>query len=361
MRIGITGLPGSGCTTLFQLLGHVAPAAPRHAGGPAVASVKVPDPRLDRLAAVLHPKKVTPATVEFLDVGAVTKGAGKGEGLGAQVLSPLRQVDAILLVVRTFVDPRVPHVEGKADPARDSYLVSTELLLADLAVVEKRIERIEDGLRKGRKEGTEQELELLRRCRDWLGAERPLRELSLGRDDQRLLRGFALLSARPLVVVVNLGEDQLGQTEAVAQRVQSAAQVPRAAVAPLCAKVEWEIAQLSAPDAAEFKAAMGLEELVAPSLIRICADLLGLLTFYTAEGGEELRAWTMPRGSTALQAAGTIHSDMERGFIKAEVIASQDLQAAGSLAAARKKGLLRLEGKDYVVADGDLITIRFNI
>jgi GTP-binding protein YchF len=364
MRIGIIGLPATGKTTLFDLLCVAGGAHVSHHGGnePTVAVVKVPDPRLERLASLIFkPKKITHATLEFVDFVALTRGAGKGEGLGSHYLSQMRQVDALLHVLRDFDDPGIAHVEGKVDAARDAVLVNTELLLADLDVVEKRISRLEADLKKIKKDEALKELELLKRCRAWLAEEKPVRDLTLTEDDQKLLRGFAPLTAKPLLLLLNISEGKLGKPNPIQERLQRALGGKGVAVTQLCAKVEMEVAQLPPEDAEAFRKELGLQAGGFAEVLRACFDLLGLVTFYTGEGGEETRAWTIPAGSTALKAAGAIHSDLERGFIRAEVVNLAELEAAGSLGAAKKKGILRVEGKEYRVADGDVITVRFNV
>jgi GTP-binding protein YchF len=364
MRIGIIGLPATGKTTLFNLLclaggAHVSQHGTKE---PTVAAVKVPDPRLERLAALIFkPKKVTPATMEFVDFVALTRGAGRGEGLGSHYLAQMRQADALLHVLREFDDPGIAHVEGKVDAARDAVLVNTELLLADLDTVEKRIGRLEADLRKIKKDEAIRELELLRRCRAWLAEEKPIRDLSLTEDDERALRGFAFLTAKPMLLLLNIGEEKLGKASPTRERLQRALGGKRVAVIQLCVKVEWEVAQLPPEDAEIFRKDLGLQAGGFAEVLKACSDLMGLLTFYTGEGGEETRAWMIPKGATALKAAGAIHSDLERGFIRAEVINVTELDASGSLVTAKKKGLLRVEGKDYRVADGDVITVRFNV
>jgi hypothetical protein len=273
----------------------------------------------------------------------------------------MRQVDSLLHILRGFEDPRIAHVEGKIDPARDAVLVNTELLLADLDTVEKRVGRLEADLKKLKKDEAVKELELLKRCQAWLVEEKPIRDLPLADDEARLLRGFALLTAKPLLLLLNIGEGMLGKPNPILERLQRALGGKGVAVTQLCAKVELEVAQLPPEDAEAFRKELGLQAGGFAEVLRACFDLLGLLTFYTGEGGEETRAWTIPAGATALKAAGTIHSDLERGFIRAEVVNWAELEACGSLAAARKKGLLRLEGKEYRVADGDVIAVRFNV
>ena len=364
MRIGIIGLPATGKTTLFNLLclaggGHV---GHHGANEPSVAVVKVPDLRLEKLASLIFkPRKVTHASMEFVDFVALTRGAGKGEGLGSHYLAQMRQADVLLHVLRDFDDPEIAHVEGKVDAARDAVLVNTELLLADLDVVEKRIGRLEADLRKLKKEEALKELELLKRCHAWLVEEKPIRELPLTEDDQKILRGFTLLTARPMLLLLNISEGKLGKPDPTQERLQRALGGEGVTVIQLCVKVEWEVAQLPPGDAEVFRKDLGLHAGGFAEVLRACFGLLGLITFYTGEGGEETRAWTIPAGATALKAAGAVHSDLERGFIRAEVVSCSELEAAGSLATAKKKGILRVEGKDYRVADGDVISVRFNV
>lgn len=362
MRIGIIGLPATGKTTLFRLMcetggSHVGPQSSKE---PNVAVVKVPDPRLDHLAALFKPKKLTPATMEFVDFVALTRGAGKGEGLGSHYLSQMRQADALLHVLRDFDDPGVAHIEATFDPVRDAALVNTEFLLADLDTVERRIGRLELDLKKGKKDEALRELDLLRRCHAWLTEERPIRDLPTSLEEAKLLRGFALLTARPLLLLLNVGEEKLWRSNPNVERLRGLTGKD-VAVAQLCLKVEWEVCQLAPEDAGAFRKDLGLTENGFAEVVRSCFSLLDLITFYTGEGGEETRAWTIARGATALKAAGAIHTDLERGFIRAEVVSFADLEACGTMAAVRKKGLHRVEGKEYQVQDGDIVLIRFNV
>jgi GTP-binding protein YchF len=360
MKIGIVGLPQVGKTTVFRLATgqHEAPAGPAGPEG-AQAVVRFPDPRLTALARMHPGKKMVQATASFVDSPPLTRGAGRGEGLGSAVLTALRQADALLHVVRAFEEARIPHIEGSLDPARDIALLATEFLLADLEVAEKRILRIEEALRKGRKDQNPRELAVLRRGAEALQAERPLRDLDLPPGEERLLRGFQFLTAKPLLLLVNVGEEDLGKEEATLAGLKSLAG-PRVALLALAAKTELEVARLDPEDAAAFRRELGLAEPGAARLLRSISGLLGLLTFFTV-GEDEVRAWTLRRGASALEAAGTIHTDFAKGFIKAEVVPFAALAEVGSLAAARKKGMLRLEGKDYPVVDGDVITIRFSV
>lgn len=357
MRIGITGLPRAGKSTVFRLLTGEDPPSTR-GPGPAVGIAKVTEPRLDRLASIFHPKKITPARVECLDFPALTR-AGRGSDVEGSVLAQLRQADLILHVIRHFEDARVSHEEGALDPIRDMALLDTLFLLADLAVVEKRIERISSEARKGRKEEGRDELPLLEQCREWLTQEQNLREMALTAEQEKTLRGYALLTLKPLLLLLNVGEEKLGQPDPAWARLQQRAATPRAGCLRVAAKTEWELRQLTEAEVQEFSRALGLETLESRSILRRCLDLLDLITFFTVVG-EELRAWAIRRDATALEAAETIHTDMARGFIKAEVIASEDLEDAGSMAAARKQGRVRLEGKEYRVRDGDILTVRFS-
>ena len=268
-------------------------------------------------------------------------------------------MDLILHVIRDFEDARVPHEEGSVDPIRDIALLETLFLVADLDVVDKRIQRITEDARKGRKTEEQDERVLLERCRGWLAHERSLREMALTPGEEKNLRGYAFLTLKPVLLLVNIGEEKVGKADSVWQRVQEIAPRPRTGCIRLAAKTEWELSQLPQEDAREFSKALGIETLESPAILRRCLDLLDLITFFTVVG-DELKAWAIPRGATAVEAAGTIHTDMARGFIKVEVMSFQDLDASGSITVARKQGLMRLEGKGYRVQDGDILTVRFS-
>jgi GTP-binding protein YchF len=328
-------------------------------GEASIAVVRVPDPRLDRLVSLFKPKKVTPAGMEVFDLAPLAKGSGKAGDESGQLLPQMRSADALLAVLRAFRDERVPHIEGSIDTARDAATLEGELLLADLDIMEKRIAKIDEGLRKGKKEDTSQELALLRLCREALENERPLRKVSFSPEDDRLLRGFQFLTAKPLCFLLNVGENG-GPAPTPPAATTATSGGSHTSVFSLPAKLELELAELPPDEASAFRSELGIDTSPVPRLLKLCYDLLGLITSFTAVR-DELRAWTIPRGATALKAAGTVHTDMERGFVKAEVVAFDALMRCGSLAGARKEGLLRLEGRDYLVADGDLITIRFNI
>jgi ribosome-binding ATPase len=358
LRAGLIGFPSTGKTTLFQLLTS-AREAPR-SGGKAEANVgvsRVPDARLDRLTALFNPRKHVPATVEFADIA----GAAAGRA-GAQALldvAAFRNADALLHVVRLFRDPAVPHPAGSVDAARDVRTMEDEVILADLGVVERRLERLERDLKKGGGAELRKEQELLTACRQALEAGRPLRALALAADDHKRLRGFQFLSAKPLLLVLNLDEADIARADdavALAGLEPFVAGAATRAV-PICAKIELEIAQLDAADAAAFMQDLGLRESGLDRVIRASYDLLGYISFFTV-GEDECRAWSIPRDTTAVLAAGEIHSDISRGFIRAEVVRYDALLERGSLAACRDRGELRLEGKEYVVVDGDVINFR---
>jgi GTP-binding protein YchF len=358
LRAGLIGFPSTGKTALFQLLTS-ARDAPR-SGGKSEANVgvsRVPDDRLDKLTALFNPRKRVPATVEFADIA----GTG-GARMGAQALldvAPFRNADALLHVVRAFRDPAVPHPAGTVDAARDVRAMEDEVILADLGVVERRLERLERDLKKTNTPDLRKEQEVLVRCRAALEDGRPLRALELPAEEARRLRGFQFLSAKPLLLVLNLDEAELPHADDAVKRAGLEGFMSGAATraVPICAKIELEIAQLEPADAAAFMADLGLRESGLDRVIRASYDLLGYISFFTV-GEDECRAWSIPRDTTAVLAAGEIHSDISRGFIRAEVCRYEHLMARGSLAACREHGELRLEGKEYIVLDGDVINFR---
>ena len=360
LRAALIGLPATGKTTLFQLMTAVREAgrAAQGRGEVQIGVSKVPDPRLDHLSAMFKPKKHTPATVEFADLAA----AGGGAKALVDVVA-YKNADALVHVVRAFADQAVPHVHESIDPARDAQAMEDELILADLGVVERRLERLEKDLKKSRSGDLEKERDLLTRCKDALESGTPLRALNLAGEDSKRLRGFQLLSAKPLLLVINLDEadvsDVGGSVEKAAGKTGLSTFLSRAATlaVPVCAKIELEIAQLDPADAAAFLSDLGLEQSGLNRVIRATYDLLGYMSFFTV-GEDECRAWSIPRGTVAQAAAGEIHSDIQRGFIRAEVTAYDRLVARGSLSACRDHGEVRLEGKEYVVADGDIINFR---
>ncbi|PYR80523.1 MAG: redox-regulated ATPase YchF [Acidobacteria bacterium] len=358
LRAGLIGFPSTGKTSLFQLLTSVREAS--RTTGKTEANVgvsRVPDERLDNLTALFKPKKHVPATVEFADMGGAP-----GTRAGAAALldvAAFRNADALLHVVRMFRDPAVPHAANSVDPSRDVRTMEDEVILADLGVVERRLERLERDLRKGGGADLKKEQEILQQCRATLEGGRPLRALELGPEEAKRLRGFQFLSAKPLLLVLNLDEADLPQADRAVQLAGLDAFIHGAATraVPICAKIELEIAQLDDPDARAFMADLGLRESGLDRVIRASYDLLGYISFFTV-GDDECRAWSIPRGTPAQAAAGEIHTDIERGFIRAEVVRYEHLLARGTLAACRDHGELRLEGKEYVVQDGDVINFR---
>jgi ribosome-binding ATPase len=361
LRAALIGFGSSGKSTLFQLMTSVKETGrAAHGKGEATVGIsKVPDARLDKLAVMYNPRKKTPATVEFTDL-AMPAGTG-----GAQALVDVvayKNADALVHVLRAFQDPSVPHPTGSVDPARDAQAMEDELILADLGVVERRLERLEKDLKKNRTADLERERDVLLQCKSALEEGRPLRALDLKGDDLKRLRGYQFLSAKPLLIVINLDESQLadGGIERAAAATGLAPFLSRAATAAVavCAKIELEIGQLDAADAAAFLADLGLTESGLNRVIGASYDLLGYISFLTS-GEDECRAWSIPRNTPAQLAAGEIHSDIQRGFIRAEVVSYDHLMARGSMAACKDHGEVRLEGKEYIVQDGDIINFRF--
>jgi GTP-binding protein YchF len=360
LRAALIGFPASGKTTLFQLMTS-AKDAPRGKGDVNIGISKVPDERLDVLTRMYNPRKRVPATVEFTDLVATARA-----GAGAQALVDVagyKNADALVHVIRAFRDDSIPHPSGSVDPARDAQAMEDELILADLGVVERRLERIEKDLKKGRTPDLEKERDLVHRCKTALEEGRPLRALELSGDDLKRLRGFQFLSAKPLLLVINLDEADLADVGAsvdkAAQKTGLSAFLAHAATkaVAVCAKIELEIAQLEGPDATAFLSDLGLTESGLDRVIRTSYDLLGYLSFFTV-GEDECRAWSIPRNTPAQLAAGEIHSDIQRGFIRAEVVSYDALIARGSMQACKEHGEVRLEGKEYIVQDGDIINFR---
>src|SRR5580698_1907716 len=357
MKTGIIGLPQVGKTSLFRILtkavGSLTSSNPREAH---VGVAKVPDDRLDRMAAVYNPKKLTHTSVEYVDVGAIGQDALKE----TSYIGHLRNVDALIHVVRAFDDPSIPHV-GPVDPLRDIKNVEFDLMVSDLGQIEKRLERLEKDLKKMKTPDLEKEFELIKRANAHLGNEKPLREMEMTPEDKKRLRGFMFLSEKPILYVLNIGEStELGKEleEAVGKHnLTEIAARPNAGATAICGKVEAELSEMSDADAAEFLSSYGLGESGLTRLIRTTYKLLGLISFFTA-GEDECRAWTIPAHTRAQEGAGAIHSDLEKHFIRAETIRWDQLLEAGSEANARAKGTLRLEGKDYIVQDGDVMHIR---
>ncbi|MEQ1574260.1 MAG: redox-regulated ATPase YchF [Vicinamibacterales bacterium] len=359
LHAALIGFPSSGKTTLFQLMTN-AREVPRGKGDVNIGISRVPDSRLDTLTGMYNPKKRMPATVEFTDIAGPARA-------GAQALVDVagyKNADALVHVVRAFRDPAVAHPSGSVDPARDAQAMEDELILADLGVAERRLERIEKDLKKGKSAELEKERDLVQRCRVALEEGRPLRTLAIAGEDLKRLRGFQFLSAKPLLLVINLDESDLADSGAdlhVAARqtgLTSFLEHAATKAVALCAKIELEISQLDRADAQAFLKDLGLAESGLDRVIRTTYDLLGYMSFFTV-GEDECRAWSIARGTPAQLAAGEIHSDIQRGFIRAEVVAYDALIGRGTMAACRDHGEVRLEGKEYVVQDGDIINFRF--
>ncbi|MCE5285470.1 MAG: redox-regulated ATPase YchF [Pelosinus sp.] len=364
LEVGIVGLPNVGKSTLFNAItkaGAEAANYPFCTIEPNVGVVEVPDERLGKLEQMYKSKKVVPAAMRFVDIAGLVKGASKGEGLGNKFLAHIREVDAIAQVVRCFTDENITHVEGGIDPLRDIEIINTELCLADLETLEKRMERATKLLKTGDKK-VQAEVAILNKIKEVLEQALPARRVELSADDAELIKDLNLMTLKPVLFVANVREDEAAEPEKnpYVQKVQQYAAEEGAGVIAVSAKVEAEIAELPVEDAAEFLAELGLGESGLDKLIRASHKLLGLMTFLTA-GEQEVRAWTITKGTKAPQAGGKIHSDIERGFIRAEIVSYNDLMACGSHVAAREKGLVRLEGKEYVMQDGDVTYFRFNV
>ncbi|MDQ2899039.1 MAG: redox-regulated ATPase YchF [Acidobacteriota bacterium] len=355
MKTAIIGLPMVGKTSLFTILTGVHQETRIGATAVRAGVTKVPDARLDELAKLYQPPKITSATVEYLDLPAISKETLRDPGY----LGGLRVVDAFAHVLRVFDDPTVPHENGSVDPLRDLEDVEIELILSDLVVVEKRLERLEKDRKKLRNPENDREFELLEKCKALLEENKPLRNMKLDADDDKRIRGFQFLSQKPMLYVLNLGENDAARLREVEEKYRAGAMAgrPQTDVTAVCGKIEAELAQLPPEDAREYLSSYGLNESGLERLIAATYRLLGLMSFLTA-GDTEVRAWTVPLESTAAKAAGAIHSDFEKKFIRAEVVNWKNLVDLGGYPGVREKGLLRLEGKDYIVKDGDVLVIR---
>jgi GTP-binding protein YchF len=361
IEIGIIGLAQSGKTTIFNAL--TGGKSDTRSLAPHIGIAKVPEPRLSVLADMLHPNKVIPAEVSYIDIGASVKDLGGGKGVGGQILNQLSGADALIDVVRSFADESVPHIEGSLDIDRDIATANLELTLHDLGIVSRRLERIEESL-KGAKPAERQALlpeqKLLGRLKAGLEKEQPIREMGLSADEVKLVVGYQFLTAKPRLIVVNIGEEQIAEAQTMQDELNARYARASSKVITLCGELEMEISQLDEEAAQAFHDEYCLPKAGLEHVVQLSYELLGLISFFTTVS-DEMKAWSIPRGTTALKAAGKIHSDMERGFIRAEVISYDDLLKCGTMAEAHKRGLLRLESKNYVVQDGDVITFRFNV
>ena len=363
MKIGIVGLPNVGKSTMFNSItkaGAECANYPFCTIEPNVGVVAVPDERIEKLAEMYNPQKVTKAVVEFVDIAGLVKGASKGEGLGNKFLSHIREVDAICQVVRCFEDTNVIHVDGNVNPLRDIETINLELIFADMETLEKRLDKAKKNLKADKK--YQAEIDLIEKLKTNLEKGISARAIELNEDEQEIVKDMFLLTSKPIIYIANISEEQIinAENEEMVKSVKEYAQKENAEVIPLCVKIEEELSGLEEQDKQEMLEALGLDESGLDKLIKKSYDLLGLMSFLTA-GEPEVRAWTIKKGTKAPKAAGKIHSDIERGFIKAEIVSYEDLIREGSMVAAREKGLVRQEGKEYIMQDGDIVLFKFNV
>jgi len=366
VEVCIIGLPKSGKTTIFNVLTRGRADTTTYTTthlAPNIGVSKVPEPRLQILDKIFHPKKVMPAEVKYVDIVGIAKDFGKGEGISGQFLNYLSNADALLHVVRAFDDQNVPHIDGTINPKRDIATMNLELIFSDLAIIERRLKRLEDslkGVKQSERDPLLKEQALLKKVKSELEKDIPIWQQSLTGEEVRSLSNYQFLTAKSMLLVINIGENQLTLDSSFEADIRSTYSHSQFEVVALCGKLEMELTQLDDADAAEFRKTLGLTEPAADCVVRLSYQLLGLISFFTTVS-DELKAWTIPKGTSAVKAAGKIHSDIEKGFIRAEVVNFHDLERCGSPAEARKHGLLRLEGKHYIVQDGDIITFLFNI
>ncbi len=363
MKLGIVGLPNVGKSTMFNSItkaGAECANYPFCTIEPNVGVVPVPDERLDELTKMYKPQKTTHAVVEFVDIAGLVKGASKGEGLGNKFLSHIRETDAIVQVVRCFEDSNVVHVDGSVDPIRDIETINLELIFADIETVNKRLEKAKKNLKANKK--YQEEIDLLEKIKQNLEEGKSARAIDFNEDEQEMVKEMFLLTTKPILYIANISEEQIenAENDELVLKVKEYAAKENAEVIPLCVKIEEELSGLEDEDKKEMLEALGLEESGLDKVIKKSYDLLGLMSFLTA-GEPEVRAWTIKKGTKAPQAAGKIHSDIERGFIKAEIVSYDDLMKEGSMVAAKEKGLVRQEGKDYIMQDGDIVLFKFNV